>query len=118
MSDWRYSQPDPPLTTDVYHQVLTQSFSVVELNSVTVAPDLTCSFSGGTTILYTAGNFYPPKASSYVSIDLTSGILTVKAPSVESDTEIYFYVSSVEIGSSVLSRKLIKLTINNCQVEN
>ena len=40
-------------TSDVYYQVQSQSISVVELNTLTIIPDLSCSFSGNTAITYT-----------------------------------------------------------------
>ena len=40
-------------TSDVYSQIQSQSISVVEHNTLTITPDLSCSFSGNTVITYT-----------------------------------------------------------------
>ena len=39
-------------TSDVYYQVQDQSLSVVELNTLLITPDLSCSFDGTTSITY------------------------------------------------------------------
>ena len=40
----------------MYYEIATQSFSVVESNTLSVYPDLSCSFSGSTAISYTISN--------------------------------------------------------------
>ena len=57
-------------------------------------------------------------APSFVLIDSTSGTLTVSAPSVDSDTEYNFYVTSTVSGVSSPVQKLVKLTVTNCSVQN
>ena len=41
-------------TTDAYYQVSTQSISFVESNTVSITPDLTCSFSSPSTSFSTS----------------------------------------------------------------
>ena len=38
--------------SNVYYQVQAQSLSVVELNTLSITPDLSCSFDGTTSITY------------------------------------------------------------------
>ena len=40
-------------TSDIFYQIVTQSLSVVESNTVSITADLSCSFSGSTPITYT-----------------------------------------------------------------
>ena len=40
-------------TSDVYYQVQAQPLSVIELNTLSIIPNLSCSFSGATSITYT-----------------------------------------------------------------
>ena len=44
-------------TSDMYYQIVTQSLSVVESNTVSITADLSCSFSGVTSIAYTVNYF-------------------------------------------------------------
>ena len=43
-------------TSDMYYQIVTQSLSVVESNTVSITADLPCSFSGSTSIIYTVNH--------------------------------------------------------------
>ena len=75
-------------------------------------------FSGSTSIAYSTSNYCSSVVPSWVSIDSSTGVLTIAAPSVDADTEFDFYVSSSISGLSSSVMKLIKLTIANCQVQN
>ena len=55
---------------------------------------------------------------SWISVDSSSGLLTVSAPQVASDTEYDFYIDSVVQGIATSIKKLIKLTIKNWVVAN
>ena len=105
-------------SSDVYYQIVTQSISVVEDNTVAITPDLSCSFSGSTSIAYSTSNYGSSAVPSWVSIDSDTGVLAISAPSVDADTEFDFYVSSSVSGLSSPVMKLIKLTLANCQVQN
>ena len=108
-----YVQNSSPTSSDVYYQINAQSFSVVESSTLSITPDLSWSASGSTSIAYTLYG-----APSFVLIDSTSGTLTVSAPSVNSDTEYDFYVTSTVSGVSSPVQKLVKLTVTNCSVQN
>ena len=55
---------------------------------------------------------------SWVSIDSTTGIIKISAPSVSADTTFSFYVISTVSGVTNSIQKLVKLTVSNCQAEN
>ena len=109
--------PGTTTTSDIYYQVLTESISVVEDNSASTTPDLSCSFSGTTSISYIS-NYGSSIAPSWVLIDPNTGVLSITAPSVSTDTEFDFYVTSIISGVTNPVQKLIKLTIYKCQVQN
>ena len=104
-------------TSDVNYQTNDQSYSVVENTIVTKTPELPCSLSGSTSITFGIGN-YIGTAPSWVSINSTTGSITITAPEVSSDTEYYFYINSVISSSSGSAQKIIKLTILNWTPSN
>ena len=55
---------------------------------------------------------------SWVVIDSVSGILSINAPDVSSNTEYDFYINSAVSGVSNPIQKLIKLIITNCATKN
>ena len=48
-----------------------------------------------------------------MSINSTTGSITITAPEVSSDTEYYFYINSVISSASDSAKKIIRLTILN-----
>ena len=106
------------ISSDVYFQILTESISVVEGSTTSVTLNLPCSFSGSTSITFGIGNYKASIAPAWVSINPTTGILSISAPNVDSDTEYDFYITSLASGFSSAAQKLVKLTVANCQVLN
>ena len=47
-----YNSVSPTISSDAYIQVQSQSISVVELATLSITPNLSCSFSGNTAITY------------------------------------------------------------------
>ena len=105
-------------TSDMFYQIVAQSLSVVESNTVSITADLSCSFSGSTSISYSTSSYKLSPVPSWVSIDSTTGIMKISAPSVSADTTFSFYVISMVSGVTSSVRKLVKLTVSNCQAEN
>ena len=105
-------------TSDTYYQVQLQSISVIELNILSITPDLSCSFSGSTLFNYSISNYGSSTAPSWVKINSSTGQLSITSPSVNSDSDFYFYVMSLDIGSFTLVQKPIKLTVTKCQAQN
>ena len=55
---------------------------------------------------------------SWVVVNSVSGVLTITAPEVNSDTEFKFFINSIINGVADPIQKLIKLTILNCSPSN
>ena len=100
-------------TSDVLYQTSDQSLSVVENTSSSETPTLTCSSSGSTAITYSLSAYNGGTVPSWVSINSSTGTLTVTAPNVSADTEYDFYVDSTISGVANPVKKLIKLTVTN-----
>ena len=100
------------------YQTNDQSFSIAESTTTQVSPDLPCSVSGTTAISYTIANYLTTTAPSWVTIDSSTGTLSVTAPEVSSNTEYDFYINSAVSGVSDPIQKLIKLTIMDCTASN
>ena len=104
--------------SDAYFQIVTQAFSVSELTTSTQTPNLSCSFSGSTSITYSMSSYNGAIIPSFVSIDPTTGVLTIAAPSVSSSTIYSFYITSIISGVSGSVQKIINLTVKKCTVSN
>ena len=105
-------------TSDAYLQTNTQAFSVTESTTSTQTPNLSCSFSGSTSITYNLGSYNGAIIPSFVSINSATGILTIAAPSVSSSTIYSFYIDSTISGVSSPALKIINLTVKKCTVVN
>ena len=104
-------------TSDVNYLVNDQSFSIVENTTSQITPDLPCSIAGTTSISFSIGN-YITSAPSWVTINDSTGTLSILAPGVVSDTEYNFYINSMVGTYSSPVQKLIKLKILNCTPSN
>ena len=100
-------------TSDIYVQATTESILVVEDNTFTTTPSLTCSAAGTTAITYTIDNYLATTAPAWVTISSTTGMLTIVAPSVSADTVYSFYLTSTATVSAKTFQKLIQVTIAN-----
>ena len=106
------------ITSDTYLQTDTQALSVTESTTSTQTPNLSCSFSGSTPITFSLSSYNGGFIPSFVSIDSTTGILTIAAPSVSSSTTYSFYIDSTVSGMSGPIQKIINLTVNKCTASN
>ena len=102
----------------VYYEINNQSISVIEANTVSVTPNLSCSFSGTTSISYSISNYGLSTVPSWISVNSSSGALTIAAPSIDFDTEYIFYETSTVSGVSTLAQKIVKLTVKNWSAQN
>ena len=105
-------------SSDVYFQISDLSMNVVENNSQQITIDLPCSSTGTTSISYSITVYNGGNIPSWVSIDSSTGALTLVTPDVSSDTIYSFYASSSISGVSDTIPKLIKLTVQNWSVNN
>ena len=101
----------PTTTSDKYFIINTQAFSVSELTSSTQTPDLSCSFSGNSSIVYSLASSNGFNLTSIVSINSATGVLSITAPSVSVSSDYYFFINSAISGVSDPVQKMIKLTI-------
>ena len=101
---------------DYYIQENGQTYSLIESTTTTKTPDLTCSFSGSTSITYSIAN-YMTQVPSWVSLNPTSGQLSIATPNVTADTTYSFYINSAVSGISSPVQKLISITVLNWAVE-
>ena len=104
--------------SDAYIQISSQALSVSESTTITQIPNLSCSFSGSTSITYSLSSYNGAIIPSFVSIDSATGVLTIAAPSVSSSTNYSFYITSTISGMSNPVQKVINLTIKKCTVSN
>ena len=106
------------ITFDVYYQIMTESLSIIELNTAIMTIQLPCSKTGSTSISYSMSNYGLSTVPPWIAIDPITGNLTITASNVIADTDYYFYVTSSITNISNPAQKLIKLTVINCQVQN
>ena len=105
-------------TFDVYFQINTQAFSVSESTTSTQVPNLSCSFSGSTSIVISLSSYNGAIVPPFVSIDSATGFLTIVAPSVSSSTTYSFYITTTISGVSSPVQNIINLTVKKCTVGN
>ena len=105
-------------TSDVYLQMNAQAFSVSESTTSTQVPDLSCSLSGSTSIVFSLNSYNSAIIPSFVSVNSTTGVLSISAPSVSSSTNYSFYITSTILGISSPVQKIINLTVKKCTVIN
>ena len=105
-------------TSDTYLQTDTQALSVSESTTSTQTPNLSCSFSGSTSIIYSLSSYNGAKIPSFVSINSATGVLTIAAPSISIPTTYSFYIVSTIQGVTDPFQKIINLTINKCTASN
>ena len=99
--------------TDVYYQTNSQSLSVIEKTSTQVLPDLSCSLSSSTSIVFSLGSFNSEVVPSWVVVDANTGMLTITSPEVEQDKNYNFNVNATITGLILQTQKQIKLTVKD-----
>ena len=80
--------------SDINFNSMDQTYLIAENFTTQITLDLPWSFSGSTTISYTIGNYLSQTAPAWVTINSSTGVLSVSTPFVASDTEYDFYVIS------------------------
>ena len=104
--------------SDAYLQIVSQTLSVFESTTSAQTLNLSCSFSGSTSIAYSLSSYNGAIIPSFVSINSATGVLTITAPSVSSSTTYSFYITSTISGMSGLVQKIINLTVNKSTASN
>ena len=99
-------------TSDTNYELKEQFFYVIEGTTIQKFPSLTWSVSGSSSVSYNIQN-YITTAPSWITIDSSTGVLTITAPEVASDTEYSFYVNS-DVSSPLVSvQKIVRIAILN-----
>ena len=98
-------------TTDVYYQISQQTFTLNPSTNSLLTPDMTCSFSGSTSISYSLSDYGGVTRPSWVSVDSTSGSLTVATPNLSTSASYSFYLTSTVSGVSSNIQKLVTLSV-------
>ena len=99
--------------TNVYYQTDVQSMSVTEKTNTQVLPDLSCSLSSSTSIVFSLGSYNNEGIPSWIAINASTGQLTIVSPEVDQDTNYSFYVNAAITGVTQQTQKLIKLTVKD-----
>ena len=99
-------------------QIVTQTLSVSESTNSTQTPNLSCSYSGSTSIAYSLSSYNGATIPSFVSIDSATGVLTISAPSVSSSTNNSFYIDSTISGLSGPVQSIVNLAVKKCTASN
>ena len=105
--------PSASYTSDIYYQTSSKSMEYIENNSDTLSPELSCSFTGTSSISFALANYLSSTPPVWVTIDANSGVLNISPPDIASDTIYEFYIDSTIAGVSGPVHKLIRLTIKN-----
>ena len=106
--------------SDLNYFTRDQNYSILENITSQITPDLVCSSSGSSTIIYNISSYLDNALPSFASINSTTGVISVTTPVVSANTDYYFYLSSNATKVSYLINKLIKITVvdwaaSNCQ---
>ena len=80
---------------------------------MSVTLDLTCSTTGTTAITYSLSVYLSNAIPSWVSLNPSTGLLSITAPNVTADTTYPFYVDSTYSGAVSFVQKLIQVTVLN-----
>ena len=78
---------------------------------------MTWSSSGTTTILFSILGYNNSVIPSRISVNSSSGLLKIDAQNVYSNSEFDFYINSNVTGLPNFVQKLIRLTIDSCNVQ-
>ena len=93
-----------------------ESIYVIKKRNSKVKPDLTCSSTN--TISYSIAQYDSSAIPAWISIDSSTGELTISAPEVSADSEYDFYINSQVSGFTNTVQKLIKLIVKNCAISH
>ena len=111
--------PGTSYISDVYYQTFSQTYTYSININTQITPDLTCSSTGGTSIIFSLAIYNGNSIPSWVSVDSSSGILTISTPNISTITDYSFYISATISGVSNVVNKLITITVQgSCSVSN
>ena len=78
-----------------------------------VTPNLPCSSSGSSSLDYTLSQYNQEAIPSWITLDISTGLLNISAPSVTADTNYRFYISTYTSGALTSLNNFITLYVLN-----
>ena len=98
----------------------TQTYTLSNGTTSQVIPDLPCSLAGTTSISYSITDYNGVAHPSWVTINSSTGQLTIIAPGTITTSSYSFYVSSAITGvtnsvNKIITINLINWSVSNCQ---
>ena len=98
----------------------TQTYTFTNGTTSQVVPDLPCSLAGTTSISYSITDYNGVAHPSWVTINSSTGQLTIIAPGTITTSSYSFYVSSAITGvtnsvNKIITINLINWSVSNCQ---
>ena len=81
-------------------------------------PDLTCSTTGITSITYSLASYNGNVIPAWITINSSTGQLSITTPSPSTNTDYSFYISSTISGVSSAVNKLMTISISGCTTSN
>ena len=104
--------------SDVSYYTTSQTYIYGKNAYVQVIPDLTCSITGGTSIAYSLASYNGNAIPAWVTINSSTGQLSITTPSPSTNTDYSFYISSTISGVSSAVNKLMTISISGCTTSN
>ena len=99
--------------SDVYFLTSTQTYTFTHGTTSQVIPDLSCSLAGTTSISYSIADYNGVTYPSWVTINSSTGQLTIIAPGTITTSSYSFYVSSAITGATNSVDKIITINLIN-----
>ena len=95
--------------------ILAYSFSPTQSGSFTI--NIPCISVGMTTVVYSISNYGAETAPSWISINSSTGVLTISSASIATNQVFSFYVNSVFNMPSSTVQTVVSLT-SDCVIQN
>ena len=94
---------------------LAYSFNPTQSGSFTI--NIPCVSGGSTTVVYSISNYGAEAAPSWISIDSSTGVLTISSASIAANQVFNFYVNSAFSLPSTTAQTVVSLT-SDCVIQN
>ena len=104
--------------SDISYYTNSQTYIYGKNANVQVIPDLTCSTSGGTSITYSLTSYNGNTIPAWVTINSSTGQLSIATPSPSTNTDYSFYISSTISGVSSTVNKIMTISVSGCTTSN
>ena len=88
-------------------------FSLIENWNVALPINITCSIYGGIPLQHTIENYGNNLAPTWVTLDDANNQLILSIPEVNANTDYYFRIRTIVVGSSTNYYMLVNLTVLN-----